>query len=49
MASVTVSGILEMDANLVLSMKILSLLFSIFVPSVVLDGNNSGSEFLTVR
>ena len=40
---------LEMDPNLGLSLDCLSLrLLSIFVSAVLLDRNNSGSEFLTV-
>jgi hypothetical protein len=40
---------LELDTNLDLSMDLLSLgVFSIFVPAVPSDGNNSGSELLTI-
>jgi hypothetical protein len=41
---------LEMDHNLGQALNLLSLwLISIFVPAVLFDGNNYGSEFLTVR
>ena len=40
----------EMDDKLGHSLDLSSLsLFSIFVPAVLLDRNNSGSEFLTVE
>ena len=39
----------ELDPNLGLSLDLLSLsLFSIFVSAILLDGNNSESEFLTM-